>query len=690
MSAIELSFCAHQEEEDAHLPVMVTENVEDYDLPDVICHFHWSQFAFNNELRAKANFRSTNLFVMDVDDGLSLEDATVLLQPYKHIIATSKSHQKVKNQGKASEKPACDRFRVVLFLSAPIVDEPTYTATWFAMQDQFPFNDPATKDTARFYFKCQEVVSTRIADGQLVTPSVSSRAVTLPAVLPATQPISVPTQATGARGNLSVATKNFMAHGVASGFNAALYKAAKDYQQQGFSKQELIAAWNTAHPDPKGALHPLDAHDKATVASAFKTAPKHPARVAGGSSGGEDHPEVLTLDWLKRNEVTSICGRGYRINGQEYASDLLAGRCYFDIMTSNKRIRSGDVDKALSLWKHEEDKAYRKTIVSSLCFDPSVQGPWGELTELIKGQPDPLTTAILQHLVWQVKRKLNHLAVGHHMMPILYGKQGSGKTSLVERLAGPLKELFCKPQSLQVLSDCREATVFRDNALIFFDEMAQAARADVESIKNKITSKDVTYRILRTHEQATHPNIATMIGASNRPFNQLVFDSTGARRFFEIETVPVMPYNTIQRLDTLALWKSVDETQDTPILRHLAEISSIQHQNLRAPDVVEQFTDEELTFNKDHFTPTEQVYAAFRSWMETNAPNQHIPPRNRAIERIKELMFEAAPAGLYANSAEVKKKGKVWGLPCVIARSSHHVAGLLFTPAHRPTFAKAS
>lgn len=151
-----------------------------------------------------------------------------------------------------------------------------------------------------------------------------------------------------------------------------------------------------------------------------------------------------------------------------------------------------------------------------------------------------------------------------------------------------------------------------------------------------------------------------------------------------------MDYGTIQRLDTLALWKSVDETQGTPILPHLTEIGSIQHQTLRTVDVVEQFVDEMVTFSMTNHTPTEQVYLSFRDWMDKFAPRQHIPPRNRVMEQVTELLFRAAPNGLYDHPRDLKKKEKVQMLPCVIAKSQHHAGGLIFTSVHQSTFAVAS
>lgn len=71
--------------------------------------YRYSAGTFLNGYITDENYlREQNLFIIDVDDGLSIEDAKSLFADYTYLISTTKSHQKEKNG------ITCDRFRLIL------------------------------------------------------------------------------------------------------------------------------------------------------------------------------------------------------------------------------------------------------------------------------------------------------------------------------------------------------------------------------------------------------------------------------------------------------------------------------------------------------------------------------------------------------------------------------------------------
>ncbi len=70
-----------------------------------------------------------------------------------HLIGTTASHQKEKK-----DKPACDRFRVVLKFEERITDLALYHHQLIKAENKYSV-DPSCKDGARFFFPCQEIVS---------------------------------------------------------------------------------------------------------------------------------------------------------------------------------------------------------------------------------------------------------------------------------------------------------------------------------------------------------------------------------------------------------------------------------------------------------------------------------------------------------------------------------------------------
>ena len=64
------------------------------DLYSIIESHVWSPIIWKDGYRAKKNFTSARLLVLDFDDGnLTLEQAIEKFEPYIHIIGTTKSHQ---------------------------------------------------------------------------------------------------------------------------------------------------------------------------------------------------------------------------------------------------------------------------------------------------------------------------------------------------------------------------------------------------------------------------------------------------------------------------------------------------------------------------------------------------------------------------------------------------------------------
>ena len=107
--------------------------------------------------RSKSNFISTDLLVLDIDDGHTLKQAEETFEGFAYIIATTKSHQKLKNN------LIVDRFRVVLLLDRTCTLESEYNATWKDAYELWTFIDKSCKDSSRFYFACDSVY--KISEG---------------------------------------------------------------------------------------------------------------------------------------------------------------------------------------------------------------------------------------------------------------------------------------------------------------------------------------------------------------------------------------------------------------------------------------------------------------------------------------------------------------------------------------------
>lgn len=231
----------------------------------------WSPGIFNNNYRNLTNFKEMHVIALDFDEGMSIVEAELMLSGYRHVIATTRNHQKEKKLSSGKIKPACDRFRVVLALSAPITSNDVYVATFNELRTLFPAADSACSDASRFFYPCVEVVSGS-DEGQCITPAI-------PKVKPETAPKRVLTEEE--RGKLSRSTLEFIAIGPKENRNRSAFKAAKDLQEQGYDQEEaeVLLTQCPTLGEPGFELKDL----QKAIKQAYKREPRYEPRSVGGS-----------------------------------------------------------------------------------------------------------------------------------------------------------------------------------------------------------------------------------------------------------------------------------------------------------------------------------------------------------------------------------------------------------------------
>lgn len=255
-----LSLFSNNEKQSKHATGRVSTRSLD-EIAQAICNAAWSPTLFHNNIRSNETVESTSLLVLDIDDGCTLGEATMEFVNYKHIIATTRSHQKEKN-GKT-----CDRFRVILFLPRPVFSDREFKEYWYAAQKKWPFVDKACKDAARFFFPCVTVVSTE--EGEPFTERVTTGT---QVNKPASQPVN---QSTGERGDLSKSTYKFLAKGGKPGERHDLMiKAVFDFKAQGYSFEEMFEQVSEVGI----RLGFWDAKAEAAVTNCYKHDPKQTYR----------------------------------------------------------------------------------------------------------------------------------------------------------------------------------------------------------------------------------------------------------------------------------------------------------------------------------------------------------------------------------------------------------------------------
>ncbi len=269
-----------------------------------------------------------------------------------------------------------------------------------------------------------------------------------------------------------------------------------------------------------------------------------------------------------------------------------------------------------------------------------------DLTELtrwvtaVTGAADPKHIAVVAHWIWAVKRKATGQPAVHHIMPILYGPQGGGKTIALERLIGPMSR-YRLATSMAQLNDERTFSGLASNYIVLFDELQGAERTDMNALKKQITTVENSYRKLHTHIVFTVPQLCSFIGATNKPVAENFSDSTGMRRFWEIKTSEKLDWDSISTINYKALWQGVDETKERGYVtgETLDQVSKSQ-QAMVVKESWELFMEDMLLVpNTAEIVELEHkfIYMQYVLWMGNEGYNQKLPSQTLSNRLGKHL-----------------------------------------------------
>lgn len=241
--------------------------------------------------------------------------------------------------------------------------------------------------------------------------------------------------------------------------------------------------------------------------------------------------------------------------------------------------------------------------------------------------------AVLRNWVHRVKNAMRG-TIHHrsHIMPYLMGVQGCGKTTTVEHLIKPVEEAVTAT-SFDMLEDQSRMMDLTIMPIIFFDEMANARRSEVNKVKGLMTSRSQQFRQLY-QEAGKREIISTFIGCGNFDLDTLIMDPSGNRRFFQINVRDRIDLAAIRELDAMAFWRSVDEDAEAPAFQ--GDVYTLIRgeqagQRYRTP--VEQWLDSDAHI-PDCWTTCASLFANhFEEWRETFFPAE----RYNVVRFAKEM-----------------------------------------------------
>lgn len=325
-------------------------------------------------------------------------------------------------------------------------------------------------------------------------------------------------------------------------------------------------------------------------------------------------PESIFQTWIEDNGVVYRYNGQLILNGEEVTPVHLASRCFLDLMQIGIKFSRQLVAMLVDLWIDSQPKYYIEAIKERVAFKGNNVG-MEIYIKALTGETDVLDVAVMNHFIWQVKRKLLKMPVTGHIMPVMVGESGSGKSTALFKLLSPLGDLI-KTSQLTTLADSREYAIFTRYYVVCFDEMAKAARADVESLKQMITSDTVNYRLLGTNSQMTGRNVSTFIGTSNNDVQDTIKDPTSARRYYQLNCQERCDWETINAINYGDLWTAVDPLQDSPLNAHSSSVLNAQEAIRFKTSVEEWALERELISDDDGRLTNDELYNNYKAFMD--------------------------------------------------------------------------
>ena len=297
------------------------------------------------------------------------------------------------------------------------------------------------------------------------------------------------------------------------------------------------------------------------------------------------------------------------------------------------KLAKADVQRALA---HARDKRRQERVLRlfssvggrnpyfSEFKQSQVDADWLRLAQALFEPNAELVAACLKHFVWQVKRKILGRSVDRPLMPVIFSpEQGTGKTTFVRKFLSPLCELVAL-SSFSQYADQRSLELYRFPVL-FMDDADGGDKKQVPEVKSLMTADRVFRRVLGTSLTAATQQLSSLIGTTNYPIETVIADETGHRRFVSLRfrngkveaggTAEV--WQAVRDMDPVALWRSVNEFEDSPLAERLSELYAHQKQ-FGTPDVVLEWllhldmdSDDIRFMHGKHGVPAEQLWKLF-------------------------------------------------------------------------------
>lgn len=359
---------------------------------------------------------------------------------------------------------------------------------------------------------------------------------------------------------------------------------------------------------------------------------------AAEAKNSTDIPDPIELaeNWLDKNgiKIISMSSMEHPLFpdfSEQEISEMFVVDMLKTARASVKGINDSFLSKGFNIAVAKRYAEFKDTYVQRIKYAPEKEAPGKEeLKKWLKhltGEVRVKDLVVMQHFLWQVIRKMHKKKVTWHLMPVLVGPQGGGKTEAVSNLLNPINYLVAKGQSVDFIERAETAyPLLASNYVCQLDEMSKASRTDVNKLKSVISLEELTYRMYHTQKHPTKKNLCTFIGTSNESLADQIKDNSGMRRFFEIRTANNKGLSEAERrkvwaainaIDYQLIWEGINPNQNEPYIIDYLDAINDDQEALRTKDAVELFVEEKgIIVNAERAMSGLQLYKVFKTYCE--------------------------------------------------------------------------
>ena len=223
-------------------------------------------------------------------------------------------------------------------------------------------------------------------------------------------------------------------------------------------------------------------------------------------------------------------------------------------------------------------------------------------------QPHKLFSTWLRRWLIGAVAKATDGEHNQNAMLVIDGPQGIGKSHFVQWLCSPIPDYFIEGNIDPTNKDCWVRLM--SNFVWEVGELgATTRRADIEALKQFISTKRVTVRKPYAEIDTVKPALASLVGTVNETAG-ILSDQSGNRRFL-VSTIKAIDWNYATDIDVNQIWGEAfvayqrgEPWQPTP---EEAEQSEENNQSYQMPNPLEGILDATFAIDpkqKDWWTPT--------------------------------------------------------------------------------------